>query len=239
MATTYVVTVPAGTRAANGSTLATEKSWGFTTPPPTVKASYPSKDIKQPRDALMFIEFDQRIDPAAVLPAIRVTSGDRTLKTRLATGDEVKQAISRDPDGTVPLRQAVDDRWLAFRAIDPKTGQPDLALPSNSRIKVSLISGAPSAEGPNLTQKSFDFGFSTYGPLKVTKHGCEGESRCELYQSFEIDFSNPLPEDIDNSEIKVEPAMDQLETYVYGSTLSINGAKTRRYNLPRNSRQID
>lgn len=61
MATTYIVTVPAGTRAANGSTLATEKSWRFTTPPPTVKASYPSKDSTQPRDALMFMEFDQRV----------------------------------------------------------------------------------------------------------------------------------------------------------------------------------
>ena len=64
MATTYSVTVPAGTRAANGSTLATEKSWSFTTPPLSVKATYPSKDSTQPRDALMFIEFDQRIDPA-------------------------------------------------------------------------------------------------------------------------------------------------------------------------------
>src|SRR5919106_1291391 len=91
MATTYRVTVPAGTRAANGSTLSTEKSWSFTTPPLTVKASYPSKDNNQPRDALMFIEFDQRIDPAAVLKAIRVTSASRILKTRLATSDEVKQ----------------------------------------------------------------------------------------------------------------------------------------------------
>ena len=113
MATTYVVTVPAGTRAANGSTLAAEKSWSFTTPPLTVKSSYPSSKENQPRDALMFIEFDQRIDAGAVLPAIRVTNGGRVFKTRLATSDEVKQEISRDRDGTAPLRQAVDGRWLA------------------------------------------------------------------------------------------------------------------------------
>src|ERR1044072_4361788 len=62
MATTYAVSVPAGTRAANGKTLATGKSWSFTTPSLSVKSSYPSKDSTQPRDALMFIEFDQRID---------------------------------------------------------------------------------------------------------------------------------------------------------------------------------
>jgi alpha-2-macroglobulin len=152
MATTYVVTVPAGARAANGSMLTTEKSWRFTTPPLSVKSSYPSKADNQPRDAVMFIEFDQRIDPIALLRAVRVTSGGRILKTRLATSDEVKQAITRDPYRTSQLRQAVNDRWLAFRAIDPNTGKTDLALPSNARINVSVMSGAPSAEGPNLTQ---------------------------------------------------------------------------------------
>jgi hypothetical protein len=80
MATTFVVTVPTGTRAVNGSKLATEKSWSFTTPPLTVKAAYPSNEGTYARDTLMFMEFDQRIDHAAVLPAVRVTSGGRVLK---------------------------------------------------------------------------------------------------------------------------------------------------------------
>ena len=225
MATTYRVTVPAGTRATNGTTLANEKSWSFTTPSLTVKSSFPSKEDNQPRDALMFIEFDQRIDPAVLLRAVRVTSGGRIFKTRLATSDEVKQAISRDPYKTSVLRRAVNDRWLAFRAIDPTTGQTDLALPSNARINVSLISGAPSAEGPNLTQKSHDFSFTTYGPLKVTRHGCDEQSRCKPYDSFEIEFSNTLVDDIDASKVKVEPALEEMETSVYGSTLSISGDK--------------
>ncbi|HEX6731365.1 MAG TPA: Ig-like domain-containing protein, partial [Pyrinomonadaceae bacterium] len=205
MATTYNVTVPAGIRATSGSTLTTGKTWTFTTPPPTVKASYPSKNGTQPMDALMFIEFDQRIDPAAILPAISVMSGGRILKTRLATGDEVKQAIARDPNGTTPLRQAANDRWLAFRAVDPLTGKADLALPPDSQIRVSILPGAPSAEGRNRTQKPFEFSFSTYGPLKVTKHGCEGRGRCKTYDTFDIEFSNSLIEDIDSSKIKVEP----------------------------------
>src|SRR6185436_18753178 len=142
----------------------TEKSWRFTTPPLNVKASYPSNDETQPRDAVMFIEFDQRIDPVAVLSAVRVTSGSRALKTRLATADEVRLAISQDRDNTAALREAVSGRWLAFRALD--------ALPANSRIRVSLVPGAPSAEGPNRTQKPHAFSFRTYGPLAVTKHDC-------------------------------------------------------------------
>jgi alpha-2-macroglobulin len=225
MATTYVVTVPAGTRAANGGTLANEKSWTFTTPPLTVKTTYPTADSTQPRDALMFMEFDQRIDPGAVLRAIRVNAGNRNLKTRLATDEEVKQAIARDPKVKAALSQAVSDRWIAFRAIDPKTGRTDLGLPPASRIKVSIATGAPSAEGPNLSQKSHEFFFNTYGSLRVTEHGCNGENRCGPFDSFDIDFNNPLSEDFDASKVRIEPALDEMEVSVYDSSLTIEGLK--------------
>jgi alpha-2-macroglobulin len=225
MATTYVVTAPAGTRAANGSTLANEKSWAFTTPPLTVKSSYPSAGSKQPRDALMFIEFDQRIDPDAVLRAVIVNAGNRILKTRLATGEEIKQASAKDPKVQAAVDQAVTNRWIAFRAIDPKTGGTDLALPAASQIKVSLATGAPSAEGPNPSQKSHEFSFNTYGPLRVIKHDCDGESRCDPGDSFEVDFNNPLAEDLDASKVRVEPALAEMAVNVYDSDLFINGIK--------------
>ncbi|HEU4872138.1 MAG TPA: Ig-like domain-containing protein, partial [Pyrinomonadaceae bacterium] len=225
MATTFVVTVPAGTRAANGSTLANEKAWSFTTPPLTVKTSFPSADSTQPRDALMFMEFDQRIDPDAVSRAVRVNAGNRILKTRLATDEEIKQAIARDSQVKATLDQAVSNRWIAFRAIDPKTGGTDLVLPAASRIKVSLATGAPSAEGPNPSQKSHEFAFNTYGPLRVTKHDCDGESRCGPYDSFDIEFNNSLSEKIDASKVRVEPALGEMEVSVYNTYLFINGPK--------------
>lgn len=217
MATTYVVTVPAGTRAANGSELTSEKSWSFTTPPPSVKATFPSSDNPQPRDALMFIEFDQRIDPVEVLRAIKVTNGSRTFNTRLATPDEVKQAIGRDQNGTARLQGAVNGRWLAFRAVDP--------LPADSRILVSVVSGAPSAEGPSRTQTPHEFIFKTYGPLKVTKHGCEERPPCKPDESFQIEFNNELADDVDMTKVKVEPAVPEMEKNVYASTLDIGGGK--------------
>ncbi|HEX7774279.1 MAG TPA: Ig-like domain-containing protein, partial [Pyrinomonadaceae bacterium] len=225
MATTFVVTVPSGTRAANGSPLANEKSWAFTTSPLTVKSSSPSTDSTQPRDALMFMEFDQRIDPEAVLRAVTVSAGNQILKTRLATDEEIMQAIARDSNVKDALDQAVRNRWLAFRAIDPKTGRTDLALPAASQIKVFLAAGAPSAEGPNLSQKSHEFYFNTYGPLRVIKHDCDGESRCGPYDSFDVDFNNPLSEDLDVSKVRVEPALADMAVSVYDSYLFINGIK--------------
>lgn len=224
MATTFVVTVPAGTRAANGSTLANEKSWAFTTPPLTVKSSYPSTDSTQPRNALMFMEFDQRVDPDAVLRAVRVNAGNRILKTRLATDEEIKQAVAEDSNVKAVLDQAVRNRWLAFRAIDPKTGGTDLALPAASRITVSLATGAPSAEGPNPSQKPHEYFFNTYGLLGVTDHGC-GNNRCGPYDAFDIEFSNSLSEAFDSSKVRIEPALAEMETSVYDNQLSINGIK--------------
>ncbi|HEU4387277.1 MAG TPA: Ig-like domain-containing protein, partial [Blastocatellia bacterium] len=88
MATEYKVEIPAGTRSANGGTLATSSRWSFSTPPPQVKTSYPT-DGPHPRKPVIFVEFDQRIDPAAVLRTIRVRSGRTTFNTRLARQDEV------------------------------------------------------------------------------------------------------------------------------------------------------
>src|SRR2546423_7581576 len=85
MATQYSITVPAGTKSANGGGLGQAKSWTFTTPPPAVKNFYPEKTAVQRRDALMFAEFDQRIDPKAVLGNLKVLAGTAQVAMRLAT----------------------------------------------------------------------------------------------------------------------------------------------------------
>jgi len=89
MATQYSVNVPAGTKSANGGVLGQAKSWTFTTPPPTVKNFYPEKATVQRRDVLMFAEFDQRIDPKAVLGNLKLFAGTTQVATRLATKDDI------------------------------------------------------------------------------------------------------------------------------------------------------
>ncbi|HEX7722624.1 MAG TPA: Ig-like domain-containing protein [Pyrinomonadaceae bacterium] len=121
MATQYSVTVPAGTNSANGGVLGQAKSWTFTTPPPTVKNFYPAKAGVQRRDVLMFAEFDQRIDPKAVVENLTVVAGTAQVATRLATKDEI------DADENVKdlVKNAGKDRWLAFRAIDANGSTAD------------------------------------------------------------------------------------------------------------------
>src|SRR5262249_9121924 len=74
MATRYSVEVPATAKSASGETLKSPKKWTFATPPPVVKTSYPNSG-PQRRDQIMFVEFDQRIDPTSVLGNLRVRSG--------------------------------------------------------------------------------------------------------------------------------------------------------------------
>ena len=62
MATVYSVEVPSGVKSAVGETLASPKKWTFTTPSPTVKTGYPNSGPRR-RDQIMFVEFDQKIDP--------------------------------------------------------------------------------------------------------------------------------------------------------------------------------
>ncbi len=223
MATKYSVTVPAGTKSANGSALANSKTWTFTTPPPTVKDFYPTRASVQRRNVLMFAEFDQRIDPAAVLRNIKVTAGNTQATTRLAT----KEEIEADDDVKNLVKKAEKDRWLVFRAIDAN-GKTETALPAGSNIDVSILAGTPSVEGSLLTKQAQTFPFMTFGPLRFVKSFCSYNSNapCTPNGTWQIEFTNPLKiEDSQESQIRVEPALEQMKLGVYGSALRIGGVQ--------------
>ncbi|HEV7843601.1 MAG TPA: Ig-like domain-containing protein, partial [Pyrinomonadaceae bacterium] len=224
MATGYTVTVPAGTRAAQGGALAGAKTWTFATPAPQVKSSYPQGDSVT-RDALMFVEFDQRIDPAAVLRTIRVTAGGANLSTRLATPEEVQA------DETVKrLSSAAEKgRWLAFRVVN-KSGDVRLALPGDSPVTVLIGPGTPSAEGPRTTPKPQSFSFRTYGSFRAVSSQCSyGGRECSPFDPWSIEFSNPVDAaSFDQTKLRIEPAIEGMKTLVSGSWMTITGVKKGR-----------
>src|SRR4051812_30168539 len=63
MATKFIARIPAGTKSATGQVLAKDFTWSFTTPPPKVETMFPSGGQITRRDALMYIQFDQEINP--------------------------------------------------------------------------------------------------------------------------------------------------------------------------------
>jgi uncharacterized protein YfaS (alpha-2-macroglobulin family) len=231
MATEYTAEIPAGTKSATGAILGAPKSWKFTTPPPVLKSSYPNGGPTV-RDPLMFVEFDQRVSPASVVETVRVRSGNREWKARLATGEEVAD----DHPVSKLAARASKDRWLAFRVVDPGNATPRAPLPAGSSINVTIGPGTRSLEGPRTTSAQQSFAFRTYGPLRVTQHRCGYREECSPFDQWSINFTNPIDGSaFEQSQVRVEeisaagkPQPVSLKSAIYGNTLSISGIKRGR-----------
>ena len=203
-ATEYRVTVPAGAATPDGVALAREVAWTFRTPPPTVQASGP-RGGPQGLEPLCFVVFDQRVDPAAVLPALHARAGDAPVALRLASAEEAA-ALASPPERTV-----------AFR--------PTAPLPRGTEVVVEVGPGVPSAEGPRTTTAPTRLAFMTYGAHRVASHRAGwGRDECPPGAPFWITFANPLdPEAVTPERVQVTPAIPGLALHPAGQTLQLRG----------------
>ncbi len=220
MATEYKVEIAKGTRSANGELLATAKNFQFVTPTITMKQRYPVYGA-QPLDPVIFVSFDQRIDPSVVLAKIDLQAKGKKLAIRMATEEELKG--DKVVFGMAEAERKRDNgrRWLAFR--------PEKDLPKDSSISVTITKGTPSAEGPLLTKSGQSFNFKTFAPLKIIESRCAWGRSCPPGSGFSIRFNNPLDsEDFDSSTIAVSPKLAGYKSHVSGDWLSVNGRSTGR-----------
>lgn len=208
MATHYTVTVPAGTRDANGKAIAAATTWKFSTPPPSVRAFSPSGDSVALRPEITAV-FDQRVDEAAVLAKTTITADGKDVPFEALPADaRAKLDLAKDKDNA--------GRWIALR--------PKQELPKNAAIVVTFAAGTPSAEGPRVTEAPITQTFRTYGPFAVKEHRCGWGRDCRPGQPFTITFTNPADEDaFDPAQVTVSPAIDGLEAEIWGNTLSLRG----------------
>jgi uncharacterized protein YfaS (alpha-2-macroglobulin family) len=211
MATEYRVEVPAGTRDASGTALASAVAWSFTTPAPRVLARHP-EGVPARRDAVVFAAFDQEVDPAAILAALHLRAGRTEVALRLATPDEV------DADETVSrlAKAAPPGRFVAVRATEP--------LPADAAVRVTLAAGAPSAEGPRRTDEPQEWSFRTHGPFRVRSHECGWAGRCTPFDPWRVTLTNPLDaKRLRREHVRVEPDLPGLKVEAWGDTLVIHG----------------
>jgi len=217
MATEYAAEVPAGTESATGGVLDEDVTWRFQTPPPQIERRYPEGGASQPLEPLLFVAFDQLIDPAAVLETVQVTAGGETYPLQLATSEEVAE----DDSVSRLAEQAGDGRWLAFRA-----GRP---FPPDTNVLVTVGPGTPSAEGPLVTEQAQSFDFQTYPPLRVVRHRCAWSNDCPPFAPFIIEFSNQLDEGaFDQSMVAIDPPLPGATVRLSGATMTIEGATKGR-----------
>jgi hypothetical protein len=224
MSTNYTVEIPAGTKSATGGALAATKRWTFATPPLQIKTSYPQNG-PHPRNPLFFIEFDQRINPEALLKKIRLSAYDRLWRLRLATADE----IAADENVNRMAKAANEGCWIAFRAIPRSGDDPQKPLLTGTQYTVTIESGAPSAEGPRTTPREQSFSFSTYGPLTVLRHQCSYDGRCTPGMAWMIEFNNSLDlAAFDQKQIRIEPELPGVKVNNFGNWIQVQGQSKGR-----------
>jgi uncharacterized protein YfaS (alpha-2-macroglobulin family) len=211
MATSYKMTVPAGTKSMTGGTLAEAKTVAFQTPAVRLIDHLPSDSgLPQPREPLIWLAFDQRIDPEAVLKTITLNAGGKTVAVRRATDDEV---ASNKELKWYWRRDIPKDRTLALKPASP--------LPTETSVTVQVGPNTPSLEGPRKTDSPQTTAFRTYGPLKFVRAQGDGNPPGS---GWNLEFNNPLDEEsFDPTTVKIEPAVPASQIMVSGNYLTING----------------
>jgi uncharacterized protein YfaS (alpha-2-macroglobulin family) len=223
MATEFRAEVAPGAATAGGGQLA-PASWTFATPPPKLTRKHP-ENVPVRRDALVFLEFDQRVEPMSVLPFVRARAGATQLRFRLAADAE----INADPEVKQLTERAVAGRWLALRPVAAVAADDRLPLPPDAPVTVTVGPGTPSAEGPRKTRAAESFSFRTYGPLRLVKHECGWNEGCTPFDSWRLTFTNALDAaDFDDSQVKIEPAVPGAKIAVYGNEVHVDGLKRGR-----------
>jgi uncharacterized protein YfaS (alpha-2-macroglobulin family) len=215
MATEYKVEIAKGTKSANGDVLAKAKNFKFVTPSVTMKQSYPTYN-PQPLSPTIFVAFDQRIDPSAVLSKIKLEVKGRNRAVRMASEEEIKE--DKTVFAMVEAQRKRDNgkRWIAFR--------PEQPLPKDASVSVTVAKGTPSAEGPLLTKSGQSFSFRTFAPLKIIESRCSWGGSCPPGSGFSVRFNNPLDqEDFDAETLSVSPELAGYKAHVNGQWLSVNG----------------
>lgn len=221
-ATTYKVEVPAGTKGINGNPLKAPVHFSFTTPSVTVTSKYPEVGPAR-TDTPMFIGFDQKIDAQAVLAKVVVKAGGKTYSVRALDAAEIEKDARIKVLVAGAKSEHHEGRYIAFRALD--------ALPIATAVTVTLPSGTPSAEGPNLTKSDQSFSFSTYHPLKIDDARCGWDKKCRPGQGYGIRFNNSLDEEkFEDAQVTVTPAVPGLKVVASSNYVSLQGATAAHTN---------
>lgn len=208
MATSYTLTIPAGTKSATNGTLAAAKTVTFQTPTVQLIDHLPNDGVPQPRQPLIWLAFDQRIDPDAVMKTITLDAGGKKYAVRLATDAEVAKESELKWRRDIPK-----DRTIALK--------PAELLPTATAVNVQIGPGTPSLEGPRKTDNAQNVYFATYGPLHLIRTNGDNNPPGS---GWSLEFSNPLDLDaFDPETITVSPKVEGMQVTANGNYISLYG----------------
>ncbi|WP_395142162.1 Ig-like domain-containing protein, partial [Armatimonas sp.] len=212
MATEYSVSVAAGTKSVTGGALEKATTFTFKTPAVRLLETYGPRGNGQSRDPLIWLPFDQKINPEAVLKTVKVLAGDKQVSVRRATAAELEKITGKSE---------TPERWLGLKPVVP--------LPGDTTITVQVGPGTPSAEGPRVTEAPQSFSFRTYGPLKLIQQSPERDKSVSPSTGWTLHFTNALDaEAFDPAWVSISPAAPGLQITANGNYIQLYGAKKAR-----------
>lgn len=207
MATSYKVEIPAGTKSASGQVLAKSEAIDFSTPALVMNGSHPNYG-PQKLDPLLFLAFNQDIDPQQLIGKIRVESQGQSVPFHIAGSDLI--AADKTIRGLVQSRGS--KRSLVLKL--------DRSLSPSSSCTVTVQSGAPSKEGSRLTSSPQSFSFQTYQALAINDHSKQTRPGNPLYVSFNngLDAAKCRAEDV-----VITPPLSKQAIKFQGNSMMIYG----------------
>lgn len=186
-ATEYVVTVPAGTKALDGSALAAAYSFSFATSRPHLARVEPGEgETHLPPTATFDLRFDQPVDPREAERAVRLMVG------------EGKAAKAASFKASSPQQ---DNKQLVRVA-------PTSPLPLDAQVAIEIDPSLRGTEGPLPIGKADPVVMRTYGPLVVKSIDCARQtqqSRCIPGASARVELSNRAPMKDVIAHVRVDP----------------------------------
>lgn len=215
MATDFKAEIPAGTKSATGAVLAKAVTWQFRTPPPQVVDYAPDAGPTGLQPTLQ-VQFDQAVDPKAVLARTEIRAGKSLRAVAVLTPEEIAKDKGLTARRNALQAQGLADRWFAFRLLEP--------LPRDTTVSVQFGPKLPSAEGPRVTAQGDTRTFRTYGPLKLLKSQCGWDEQCRPFMPWTLEFSNPLDgKKFDAKWVTVTPTFPGLSIEASGDQITISG----------------
>ncbi len=195
IATQYSVTIKAGTKALDGSSLPRDVQWTFSTPRPKLVKTMPGHgsvavDVKTP----IFLQFSLPVHASKARGFIAITEGTRS-------GPIVKVVVSSP--------RMEDLRSARFYGSDSTFFlmlKPDIELKKDQNYVVVVKKGLPAAEGTLGTETESSFSFRTYGKFAFIEVTQPTDRKPNLPLTFR--FNTPVAVQELAKHLKFEPSVE-------------------------------
>ena len=186
-ASSFTITVPAGTRALSGNLLDKGTVGTFSTPPISLQRAGYTLRTQRP-DAPLLLTFDQPFDPDVLVKFVRVEHAGKRLAFRATTFEHAKALWTRDPR-LQPAALYLPEHAMIL--------EPTTAWPAGADLKITLGIGAPSTEGPRTSIREAVRDLSIAKPFTLRGISCGGRAalagtRCPATSFVSVELSNSV-----------------------------------------------